>query len=68
MPESDKRDTRIETRMQAIELGVKEIKEQLGIITKKLNKAENKEKENTDRMKKIEEICEQYAELKKRHE
>lgn len=35
MPESDKRDTRIETRMQAIELGVKEIKEQLGIITKK---------------------------------
>lgn len=65
MPESDKRDTMIETRMQAIELGVKEIKEQLGIITRKLNKAENKEKENTDRMKKIEEICEQYAELKK---
>lgn len=65
MPESEKRDTRADTRMQAIEIGLREIKEQLGLITVKLNKAENKQKENTERMKKIEEICELYAELKR---
>lgn len=65
MPETERKEVRVETRMSAIELGIKEIKEQLDRISKKLSKAESKEKEQTERIIKIENICLEYNEMRK---
>lgn len=65
MPEIEKKETRTETRMNAIETGIKEIKEQLERLSKKLTRSETKEKEQMDRIIKIESICTEYIELKK---
>lgn len=65
MPEIEKKETRTEARMSGIETGIKEIKDSLGNITRKLLKFEESVKEQTDRIIKIEEICIEYAEMKK---
>lgn len=65
MPDTDKKETRTETRMSAIELGIKEIKHQLERLTKKLDKAEEREKEQMNKIIGIENTCKQYNELRK---
>lgn len=64
-PDTEKKEKRLETRMSAIESGLHEIKEQLGIITKKLSKAETREKEQTDRIIKIENLCMECTAIRK---
>lgn len=57
-------DKRIDTKINSIESGIAEIKEQLSTIIKKQNKAENKCKEQAGKIDRIEEICNEYMILK----
>lgn len=56
-PETEKKEKRMETRMSAIESGIQEIKEQLATIMKKIGKTEAREKEQFERIIKIENLC-----------
>lgn len=55
---------RAEARMAAIESGIADIKEQLATIIKKQVKAENKSKEQAEKIDRIEKICEEYVKIK----
>lgn len=57
-------DMRTETRLSSIESGIKEIRDQLEKITKKLTKAEAREKEQLDKIINIENICSECTAMK----
>lgn len=64
MEPEKKKEVRTETRLSAIESGIKEIREQLEKIAKKLNKAETREKEQMNKIINIENICSECATMK----
>lgn len=64
MEPEKKKEVRTETRLSAIESGIKEIREQLDKIAKKLNKAETREKEQMNKIINIENICSECAAMK----
>lgn len=64
MEPEKKKEVRTETRLSAIESGIKEIREQLDKIAKKLNKAETREKDQINKIINIENICSECAAMK----